>query len=74
MSRITAIIVMGLLLYEQPPTPLPAPTRYCVLAIPPSQIVKAARLEPLYCNHDQEGECHPYQLGWLVVSDAVPCD
>lgn len=74
MSRITAFILHGLLLCEQPPTPLPAPTRYCVLAIPPAYVVKTAQLEPLYCSHDRNGECLVFTPGWLVVSDVVPCD
>ncbi len=73
MSRLTAIIVLGLALYE-PTTPLLAPTRFCVLAIPPAYVVRTAELQPLYCNHVQGGDCIPYQFGGLVISDAVPCD
>lgn len=72
-SRIIAIIVLGLALYDPVP-PLPPPTRYCVLAIPPSYVVRYPQLEAVYCRRDHDGICVPYQLGWVVVSEAVPCD
>lgn len=74
MSRLTAFLFLGLVLYEPAPLPLPAATRSCVLAIPPSQVVKTARLEPLYCYLDRDGVCHPYTPGWIVVSEAIACD
>jgi len=46
---------------------------YCALAIPPLQVVRTPRLEPVYCRSSIYGHCD-IELGWIVVSEPVPCE
>jgi hypothetical protein len=47
---------------------------YCALVIPPPQIAGRAELEAVYCKgFDADRQCQT-NLGWIVVSEPVPCD
>jgi hypothetical protein len=46
---------------------------HCALAIPPPQVAKTPRLEPVYCSGSVYAHCN-VDIGWIVVSEPVPCE
>lgn len=47
---------------------------YCALALPPSQVARRVQLEAVYCRGLAADRQCLADVGWIVVSEPVPCD
>ena len=73
-TKIAALIILAVVAGNWTTNrPIQQAKTYCALALPPSQVVRTPQLEAVYCQRMLNGQCHA-GVGWIIVSEPVPCE